>query len=555
MTAYVPPLRVLAIGAVLLVATVWLAGFWRDGRGVVLPDVPEGRLACLSYTPRATIPGAAGFVSPAQIEADLALLAHETRCVRTYSSTRGMQAVPEIARRHGLAVLQGIWIGRDKATNEAEIAGGLEAAEKNPDVVGALIVGNEVLLRHEQRVTTLYDYITRVNAATDVPVTYADVWEFWRTGAALAGAVDYVTIHILPYWENDPVSVTAALAHVRDTRAELAADFPDKHVAIGETGWPTRGRQREGARPSLVNAARFVREFVAWANAEDVRYNIIEAFDQPWKRGSEGTVGGYWGLFDVKGNAKFPLAGPVVEDPRWTSGFILAGAFALLFALVGRLRGGVRGLAGYAWMCAVGLAAGAAVYAQWRYVPAANRDWTEFATTTIGLTCGWLIVLGLAPRIGRVLCGASAAPDGLVMTGGIEALQSTALPPGTRVLSVLRLVLVFGIAYLCLGLALDPRYRDFPIELTALPALLLALQTVFAGSANRIGIEERMLAAIIVACAVASAVIEGPRNLPALAWNGSCSLLGLALLRTPRAEAGQHERREEDAGAGRVEAV
>jgi exo-beta-1,3-glucanase (GH17 family) len=559
MTAHRRAREVLAVGAVLVIAAGWLAGFWRDGRAVALPDVPEGRLACLSYTPRATIPGAAAFVTPAQIEADLALLAHETRCVRTYSSTRGMQAVPEIARRHGIAVLQGIWIGRDKATNEAEIAGGLAVAAAYPDVVGTLIVGNEVLLRHEQRVATLYDYVARVNAATDVPVTYADVWEFWRTGAALAGAVDYVTIHILPYWENDPVGVTAALEHVRAIRAELAADFPDKDVAIGETGWPTRGRQREGARPSLVNGARFVREFVAWANSEDVRYNVIEAFDQPWKRGSEGTVGGYWGLFDVSGAAKFPLTGPVVEDPRWTTGFVLAGGLAIAFVLAGLVACGVRGLAGHAWMCAVGLASGAALYAQWRYVPAANRDWTEFATTAIGFACGWIIVLALAPRIGRALYGGPDAAAGLALTGGVDAMRSSTIAFGTRLLSILRLLLVFGIAYLCLGLALDPRYRDFPLELTVLPATLLALHTVFArggvsGGAG-IGIEERMLAATIVACAVASAVIEGPRNLPALAWNGSCLVLGLALLRTPRTEAGEHQRREQDAGAGRVEAV
>jgi exo-beta-1,3-glucanase (GH17 family) len=557
MTAYLQSHRVFAIGAILLVAGGWLARFWLDGRAVPLPDVPEGRLACLSYTPRETVPGAAEFVSPAQIEADLALLARETRCVRTYSNTRGMQVVPEIARRHGLAVLQGIWIGRDKVTNEEEIAGGLEAAASHPDVVEGLIVGNEVLLRHEQRVATLYDYVARVNAATDVPVTYADVWEFWRTGAALAGAVDYVTIHILPYWENEPVGVTEALAHVREIHAALAADFPDKHVAIGETGWPTRGRQREGARPGLVNGARFVREFVAWANAEHVRYNVIEAFDQPWKRGSEGTVGGYWGLFDVNGNAKFPLAGPVLEDPRWMTGFLLAGAFAIAFALAGRTACDVRALAGHAWMGAVGLAAGATLYAQWRYIPAANRDWTEFATTAIGFGCGWLIVLGLTPRIGRAFSAAPGAGDHLALTAGVEAMQNAALPFGTRALSVLRLLLIFGIAYLCLGLALDPRYRDFPLELTVLPAILLALQALLARSSNLggTGIEERMLAATIVACAIASAIIEGPRNVPALAWNGSCLLLGLALLRAPRAQAGEHERGEQDAGASRIEAV
>ena len=34
------------------------------------------------------------------------------------------------------------------------------------------------------------------------------------------------------------------------------------------------------------------------AKREHFRVNVIEAFDQPWKRALEGTVGGHWGLFD-----------------------------------------------------------------------------------------------------------------------------------------------------------------------------------------------------------------------------------------------------------------
>jgi exo-beta-1,3-glucanase (GH17 family) len=46
--------------------------------------------------------------------------------------------------------------------------------------------------------------------------------------------------------------------------------------------------------PSRVNEAKFMRGFVAMAEANGWHYNLIEAFDQPWKRASEGAVGGYW---------------------------------------------------------------------------------------------------------------------------------------------------------------------------------------------------------------------------------------------------------------------
>ena len=38
--------------------------------------------------------------------------------------------------------------------------------------------------------------------------------------------------------------------------------------------------------------------FAARAAAAGIRYNLIEAIDQPWKRPPEGTVGGYWGILD-----------------------------------------------------------------------------------------------------------------------------------------------------------------------------------------------------------------------------------------------------------------
>ena len=32
---------------------------------------------------------------------------------------------------------------------------------------------------------------------------------------------------------------------------------------------------------------------------ENYRVNLIEAYDQPWKRQLEGTVGGHWGIYDA----------------------------------------------------------------------------------------------------------------------------------------------------------------------------------------------------------------------------------------------------------------
>ena len=89
----------------------------------------------------------------------------------------------------------------------------------------------------------------------------------------------------------------------------MAVAFPGKEILIGETGWPSAGRMREGALPSRTNQARVVSEILALAKRENFRVNLIEAYDQPWKRQLEGTVGGYWGLIDAAKRARKISAG------------------------------------------------------------------------------------------------------------------------------------------------------------------------------------------------------------------------------------------------------
>ena len=148
------------------------------------------------------------------------------------------------------------------------------------------------------RSADLTAFIREVKAQVSVPVTYADVWEFWLRYSDLQNAVDFVTIHILPYWEDFPLPASVAAAHVDSIRKRVAAAIPNKEIVIGEVGWPSAGRMREGALPSPSNQARVIEETVTLAQRENFRVNVIEAFDQPWKRWLEGATGGYWGIFD-----------------------------------------------------------------------------------------------------------------------------------------------------------------------------------------------------------------------------------------------------------------
>src|SRR5262249_23918430 len=99
---------------------------------------------------------------------------------------------------------------------------------------------------------------------------------------------------------------------------QVVAAFPGKEVFIGEFGWPSAGRMREGALPSPAEQARALQEVLAIAKRENFRVNLIEAYDQPWNRQLEDTVGGPWGLFDgYQRSPKLEWGLPVSDNPGW----------------------------------------------------------------------------------------------------------------------------------------------------------------------------------------------------------------------------------------------
>src|SRR6202012_4708669 len=244
-------------------------------------------LMCVSYAPfrdaqTPLIPTTR--IAPEQMAQDLAELAKITDCIRTYSIDNGLDQVPALAAKAGLKVIQGMWLGSDRLKNNAQIATVVGLTKAYPDVITAVVVGNEVLLRGEMTTSDLAATIRSVKAQVAVPVTYADVWEFWLRNREIYEAVDFVTIHILPYWEDFPIRAKYAAAHVDDIRKRMAVAFPAKEILIGETGWPSEGRVRAGALRARANQARVVSRFLAMAKQEHFRVNLIEAYDQPWKR-------------------------------------------------------------------------------------------------------------------------------------------------------------------------------------------------------------------------------------------------------------------------------
>jgi exo-beta-1,3-glucanase (GH17 family) len=234
-------LLLISLGAI---AAVW----WWLATPITLaraPIDPDAKLQCVSYAPFRDVQTPlllTTHIAPEQIAQDLAQLAKITDCVRTYSIENGLDQVPELAAKAGLKVIQGIWLGSNRLKNLVQISTVVRLTKEYPGVITAVVVGNEVLLRGEMTTADLVAIIRSVKAQVAVPVTYADVWEYWLHNREVYDAVDFVTIHILPYWEDFPIRAKFAAAHVDAIRKRMAVAFPGKEILIGETGWPSQGR-------------------------------------------------------------------------------------------------------------------------------------------------------------------------------------------------------------------------------------------------------------------------------------------------------------------------
>lgn len=322
----------------------------------------SGPLASVSYSP---FEGSAHpddpntRVSVGRIRSDLRVLAPLTRAIRTYSSTGGVELVPPIASEFGLKVAVGAWVDKDEKRNARELRSAVDLARKNRNV-NALVVGNETIFRGEQSADDLIRLIHQAKREVGgaVPVTTGEIWHVWIEHPELASAVDFIAAHVLPYWEGFSETQAAEQAVLIYNR--LRETFPGKRIVIAEFGWPSAGYNRKAAEPGRIEQATVLRNFVARAEALGMDYNVIEAFDQPWKS-FEGSVGAYWGLFDADRQPKFSWTGIIGDNDHSK-----IGAIAVAVGILASLP--ILAIAGATMMQALTLAVFAHVVGAWAAV-------------------------------------------------------------------------------------------------------------------------------------------------------------------------------------------
>jgi cellulose synthase/poly-beta-1,6-N-acetylglucosamine synthase-like glycosyltransferase/exo-beta-1,3-glucanase (GH17 family) len=451
-----------SVAAVVALVACLHAGAWAIWQTQAQAPNIEGVLNSVSYSPFLGHPDdPASRPTEAQIRGDLKAIAPYTRAVRLYKSTGGMELVPAIANEFGLKVTLGVSLNytkrsagqetreqeikRNEDRNEREIGTAIELAHRNRNVNG-IVVGNETIYRgvylseseikdRLQRggyeggweIKDLIRLIQRVKRETDgrVPVTTGEIHSEYTNHPDVGFAVDYIAAHVLPYWNGMPADLAAKQAV--DVYNDLRREFKGKRVVIAEFGWPSGGYNRQEALPGKFEQASVIRSFVATARARGIDYNIIEAYDQPWKT-AEGSVGAYWGLFDTNREPKFAWTGPITEAGR-TKIAAIAVAVGLLVSLP------ILGIAGATLMQVLLLAAAAQAVGAWvaTLFDYWNGHYFVFGTAfALGLGATLLIplvliALGRIDEIAGVVFG--RPPARLLPPPGAAAANPGLVPP------------------------------------------------------------------------------------------------------------------------------
>jgi exo-beta-1,3-glucanase (GH17 family)/cellulose synthase/poly-beta-1,6-N-acetylglucosamine synthase-like glycosyltransferase len=353
-----------------------------------------------------------------QIERDLKLLSDRTRSVRTYSTLGSLGQIPAIAERHGVKVTIGAWLDSDRERNSAEVDRAIDLAKRHRNVE-RVVIGNEVVLRGDLPQEELFAHLARVRKATRQPVSTAEPWHVWIDHPELVRHVDFIAVHMLPYWEGVPVE--GAVAYIEDKMQRLESAFPDKPIVIGEVGWPSDGRTRESAVASPTNQALFLRRFLDHARREGYSYYIMEAFDQPWKARSEGQVGAYWGVYDADRVQKFDFSAPIVRVPGWHS--LAAGSVVVSMLLLGLFYFHSRTLQkrGRSFLAVV-------VYATATLVTWILYDLSQQYMTVTSVLVGMVLLVGMAGVIAVLLAEAHEWAEANWVTSHRRILQPGGSP-------------------------------------------------------------------------------------------------------------------------------
>lgn len=314
-----------------------------------------------------------------QLKEDMKILsAMGVKIIRTYNvhlpeAVNVLKAIKELNHEDSnfeMYVMLGAWIdcknawtgfepnhNEESERNTAEIAHAVELANKYPEIIKVIAVGNEAMVKWATAyyvqpsiilkwVNHLQDLKKKGGLSKDLWITCSDNFASWGGGDKeyhtkelneLIKAVDYISMHTYPmhdthyhpvFWGISESEFKFSKEKQLDLALQRSVDYGkaqfnavkkymqslgiNKPIHIGETGWATHSNELYGSTDSKAvdeyKAGLFYHKMREWTNKEGISCFYFEAFDEPWKdAGNPNGSENHFGLLTVDGNAKYAI--------------------------------------------------------------------------------------------------------------------------------------------------------------------------------------------------------------------------------------------------------
>ena len=315
----------------------------------------------------------------AQLKEDMKLLeAIDVKVLRTYNThfahaANVLEAIHQLKQQDPsfeMYVMLGAWINcqgaftanpnheeEDAEANAAEIQRAVDLANKYPDIVKIIAVGNEAMVKWAASyfvqpgvILKWVNHLQELKQAGSLPkdlwITSSDNFASWGGGgeeyhvedlSKLIKAVDYVSLHTYPmhdthynpdFWgittaesklskkEQIDLAMERALNYAQkqynNTAAYISSLGIEKPIHIGETGWASSSNGFYGKGGSAATdeykSALYYKKMRKWTNEAGISCFYFEAFDENWKDAANpGGSENHFGLFNLRGQAKYAL--------------------------------------------------------------------------------------------------------------------------------------------------------------------------------------------------------------------------------------------------------
>ncbi len=249
--------------------------------------------------------------SKEDVKADLVMMKPYIDGVRVYGTDGANAFIPALCDELGIDLHIGAWID-GLASDEPNVHALAAIVKENHPSIKTAIVGNEVLARSTTNLMTEEKLLALINlfkadiqgTTPTYKIAAADTYPQWMMKRPnLAAAVDIVIWHTYGWWSG--VDIANAYTAVSGRYDDMLAEYPNKPLILGETGWPSQFDRMSTDKSttavgSEANQATFYREALAGMRSRNLPMWMFSAIDEEWKATSgEGEVGAHWGIWDT----------------------------------------------------------------------------------------------------------------------------------------------------------------------------------------------------------------------------------------------------------------